>query len=147
KLPGMSSMMSVVVFGLLWLVVAAITILGQNATTAACSLFLEQTEGGAKQAPDLRPIVATVRRRSLDLARAACRFIIPPMIHEELGVETARQRWATLMAPIRRQTAYPRLRRFLALILSIAAWQMILIHTGFLLDKAHSRNFAILLSI
>jgi len=35
KLPGMSSAMSVTVFGLLWLVIAVITILGQNATTAA----------------------------------------------------------------------------------------------------------------
>jgi serine/threonine protein kinase/ankyrin repeat protein len=134
KLPGMSSLMSVVVFGLLWLVVAAITILGQNATTAACSLFLEQTEGGARRAPDLRPIVATVRRRSLDLARAACRLIIPPMIHEELSVEEARRRWASLKAPIRRQTAFPLFRRLLAFILSIAAWQLILIHVGFLVD-------------
>jgi len=150
KLPGMSSVMSVVVFSLLWLVIAAITILGQNATTAACSLFLEQKEGGAKQAPDLRSIGATVRRRSLDLARAACRLIILPMIHEELSVEEARRRWATLKAPIRQQTRYPLLRRFLALILSVAAWQMILIHTGFILDKGyvwHSRNLSIFLSI
>src|SRR5262245_39571146 len=47
KLPGMSAVMSVMVFGILWLVIAAITILGQNATTAACSLFLEQIEGVA----------------------------------------------------------------------------------------------------
>jgi serine/threonine protein kinase/ankyrin repeat protein len=134
KLPGMSSVMSVMVFGLLWLVVAAITIFWQNATTAACTLFLEQTEGGAKQAPDLRPIVATVRRRSLDLARAACRLIIPPMIHEELSVEEARRRWATLKEPIRRQTAYPLFRRILVFILIMAAWQLILVHAGFLLD-------------
>jgi len=146
KLPGMSSMMSVVVFGLLWLVVAAITILGQNATTAACSLFLEQTEGGAKQAPDLRPIGATVRRRSLDLARAACRLIIPPMIHEELSVEEARRRWTTLKAPIRRQTAYPLFRRLLAFVLNMAVWQAILVHTGFLLDggpEKLSRNMSL----
>jgi serine/threonine protein kinase/ankyrin repeat protein len=140
KLPGMSSMMSVAVFGLLWLVVAAITILGQNATTAACSLFLEQTEGGAKQAPDLRSIGATVRRRSRDLARAACRLIIPTMIHEELSVEEARQRWATLKAPIRRQTAYPLFRRLLAFVLNIAAWQLILIHVGFLVDGGIERR-------
>src|SRR5215470_9313382 len=144
KLPGMSSIMSVVVFGLLWLVVAAITILGQNATTAACSLFLEQTEGGAKRAPDLRPIVATVRRRSLDLARAACRLIIPPMIHEELSVEEARRRWARLKAPIRRQTAYPLFRRLLAFILNIAAWQAILVHAGFLVDGGFGRRSDIL---
>src|SRR5262249_1661225 len=54
KLPGMPPAMSVAVFGLLWLVVAAILILGQNATTAACALFLEQMEGGAKRATDLR---------------------------------------------------------------------------------------------
>jgi len=139
KLPGMSSVMSVIVFGLLWLVIAAITILGQNATTAACSLFLEQTEGGANQAPDLRSIVATVRRRSLDLARAACRLIIPPMIHEELSVEEARRRWATMKEQIRRQTAYPLYRRLLAFILNMAAWQLILVHAGFLLDGGIER--------
>src|SRR5262245_37782276 len=139
KLPGMSSVMSVIVFGLLWLVIAAITILGQNATTAACSLFLEQTEGGAKQAPDLRSIGATVRRRSLDLTRAACRLIIPPMIHEELSVEEARRRWATLKEPIRRQTAYPLYRRILVFILNMAAWQLILVHGSWLLDGGIER--------
>jgi len=144
KLPGMSSVMSVMVFSILWLVIAAITILGQNATTAACSLFLEQIEGVANQAPDLRSIVATVRRRSLDLARAACRLIIPPMIHEELSVEEARRRWATLKAPIRRQTAYPLFRRLLAFILNIAAWQLILVHAGFLVDGGFGRRSDIL---
>ena len=67
KFPGMSSLMSVAVFGLLWLIIATITIRGQNATTAALTLVFEQTEGGAKQATDLRSIVAAVRRRSRDL--------------------------------------------------------------------------------
>src|SRR6266542_300471 len=77
KFPGMSSLMEVAVFGLLWLIIATITIWGQNATTAALTLFLDQTEGSAKQASDLRSIAAVVRRRSRDLTRSACRLIIP----------------------------------------------------------------------
>src|SRR5262245_3816424 len=96
ELPGMSTAMSVAVFGLLWLVIAALTILGQNATTAVCALFLEQMEGGATPPADLRSIVATVRRRSRDLALSACRLIIPPLIHQELSVEEARRRSAQL---------------------------------------------------
>ncbi|HKQ76162.1 MAG TPA: protein kinase [Blastocatellia bacterium] len=135
KLPGMPSAMSVAVFGLLWLAVAAITILGQNATTAACSLFLEQMEGGAKQAIDLRSIFATVQRRSLDLVQSACRLIIPPLILEELGVKEAREGWATLKAPIRRQTAYTLFRRILAFVLSLSVSQQILVAAAFPLDR------------
>src|SRR5262249_40684828 len=103
------------------------------------------------RAADRRSIVATVRRRSLDVARAACRLIIPAMIHDELSVEEARRRWATLKAPIRRQTAYPLFRRILAFILNMAAWQVILVHAGFLLDGGDGRlsnklSFALLVS-
>jgi len=66
------------------------------------------------------------------------------MIHEELSVEEARLRWATLKAPIRRQTAYPLFRRLLAFVLNIAAWQLILIHVGFLVDGGFERRSDIL---
>jgi ankyrin repeat protein len=137
KFPGMSSLMSVAVFGLLWLIIATITIWGQNATTAALTLFLEQTEGSAKQATDLRSIVAAVRRRSRDLTRSAFRLIIPPLIHEELSVEAARQRWATLKAPIRRQATYALFRRVLTFVLSLTALQQILLASAFLLDRRY----------
>jgi serine/threonine protein kinase/ankyrin repeat protein len=137
KFPGMSSAMSVPIFGLLWLIIATITIWGQNATTAALTLFLEQTEGSAKQATDLRSIVAAVRRRRRDLTRSAFRLIIPPLIHEELSVEAARQRWATLKAPIRRQAAYTLLRRVLVFVLSLTALQQILTASAFLLDRMY----------
>jgi serine/threonine protein kinase/ankyrin repeat protein len=137
KFPGMSSVMEVAVFGLLWLVIASITIWGHTATTAALTLFLEQTEGSAKQAADLRPIVAAVRRRGRDLARSAFRLIIPPLIHEELSVEAAKQRWARLKAPIRRQAAYTLFRRVLAFVLSLTALQQILLASAFLLDRRY----------
>ena len=82
--------MSVALFGLLWLIVAAIIIWGQNATAAACALFIEQKEENPKT--DLRPIVAGVRRRRRDLARAGFRLIIPLLIHEGLNVEEAKRR-------------------------------------------------------
>jgi serine/threonine protein kinase/ankyrin repeat protein len=132
-LPGMSSAMSVALFGLLWVSVAAIIIWGQNATTAACSLFIEQTGGNAK--PALRPIVSRVRRRRRDLALAAFRLIVPTLIHEGLSVEDARRRWGALRAPIRRQTAYPLFRRVLAFALGLTVSQQILTASAFLLDQ------------
>jgi len=137
KFPGMSSVMDVAVFGLLWLVIATITIRGQNATIAALTLFLEQTEGNTKQTTDLRSIVPAVRRRSRDLARSAFRLIIPALIHEELSVAAARQRWATLKAPIRRQAAYTLFRRVLAFVLGLTALNQILLASAFLLDRRY----------
>jgi len=137
KFPGMSSVMSVAVFGLLWLIIATITIWGQNATTAALTLFLERTEGSAKEATDLRTIVAAVRRRGRDLARSAFRLIIPPLIHEEMSVEAARQRWITLKAAIRGQSAYTLFRRVLAFVLGLTALNQILLASAFLLDRRY----------
>jgi serine/threonine protein kinase/ankyrin repeat protein len=133
ELPGMSAEMSVAGFGLLWLVVAAIIVWGQNATTAACALFIEQTEGNAKT--DLRSIAAGVRRQRRNLGRAAFRMIIPPLIQEELGVEEAKRRSDTLTAPIRPQTAYTLFRRILAFALSLTALQQILTASAFALDR------------
>jgi serine/threonine protein kinase/ankyrin repeat protein len=137
ELPGMSFVMSVAVFGLLWLVVAAIAILGQNATTAAFALFLERMEGGANQAIDLRSIVATVRRRSRDLVRSACSLIIPPLIHEELSVGEARRRSAQMRAPIRQQTVYTLFRRILVFAASLTVLQQILTASAFMFDRGH----------
>jgi serine/threonine protein kinase/ankyrin repeat protein len=131
-LPGMSSAMSVALFGLLWLTVAAIIIWGQNATTAACALFIEQTEGNPKA--DLRPVVAGARRRRRDLARSAFRLIIPPLIHEGLSVEEAKRRWRAMAAPIRRQYAYTLFRRVLAFALGLTVSQQILTASAFLFD-------------
>src|SRR5262249_27214438 len=107
-------------------------ILGQNATTAACALFIEQTEGSPKT--DLRPIIARVRHRRRDLARAAFRLIIPPLIHEGLSVEEARRRWRMLREPIRRHTAYTLFSRILAFALGLTVSQQILTASAFFLD-------------
>ncbi len=141
-LPGMPFATSIAVFGLFWLVIAAITIWGQNATTAACTLFLGQTNDVAKPETDTRSIIRAVRQRRGDLARASAVEIIspipnlirgclslkfseirrmfdntlmtPPLIQEGLSVDEARKRSALLMEPIRRKTAYPLFRRALA---------------------------------
>jgi serine/threonine protein kinase/ankyrin repeat protein len=138
KLPGMSTTMSVAVFGLLWLVIAAAIISGQNATTAACALFIEQMEGG----PDtgVRSIVAAVRRRSRDLARSTFRLIIPALIHEGLSVEEARRRWHMLKSPIRRQIAYTLFRRVLSFAIAVTVAQQILIALAFPLDRGRAFN-------
>src|SRR5262245_788875 len=140
KIPGMSAVMSVATFGLLWLIIAAIIIWGQNATTAACALFVEQMEGGAKPETGLRSISVAVRRRRRDLARAAFSLIIPLLIHEGMSVEKARRRWAALMAPIRRQIAYTLFRRVLAFALALTVAQQILVASAFPLDRGWGFN-------
>src|SRR5262245_1639642 len=140
KLPGMSAVMSVAVFGSLWLIIAVMTIRGQNATAADLALFLEQREGGAKLETELRSVSAAARRRSRDLARAAFTLIIPPMIREGLSVEGARRRWAALRAPIRRQIAYTLFRRVLAFALALTVAQQIMIASAFPLDRGRDFN-------
>jgi ankyrin repeat protein len=140
KLPGMSTVMSVAVFGLLWLIIAAMTIRGQNATAAAVALFLEQMEGGVKPETGLRSVVAAARRRSHDLARAAFTLAIPLMIQEGLSVKEAKRRWAALGAPIRRQIAYTLFRRILAFALALTAAQQVLIASAFPLDRGRYFN-------
>ncbi|MBO0726116.1 MAG: serine/threonine protein kinase, partial [Blastocatellia bacterium] len=140
KLPGMSTATSVVLFSLLWLVVAVITIWGQNATIAACALFLEQAELGAKPETALRSMVAAVRRRRIDLTRAAFRLIIPPLIREELSVEEARRRWAEMKALARRQIAYTLFRRILAFVLALTAAQQVFMASALPLDRGWAFN-------
>jgi serine/threonine protein kinase/ankyrin repeat protein len=140
KLPGMSTMMSVAVFSLLWLAVAAITIWGQNATTAACALFLEQVEAGANLETELRSTVAAVRRRRRDLARAAFSLIIPLFIHEGTSFGEAKRRWDTLKSPVRGQIGYTLFRRVLAFALALTATQQILMASAFPLDRGMAFN-------
>jgi hypothetical protein len=52
-------------------------------------------------------------------------------------VEAARQRWAKLKAPIRRQAAYTLFRRVIAFVLSLTALQQILLASAFLLDRRY----------
>jgi len=153
------------VFGLVWLVIAAITIWGHNATTAACTLFLGQTNDTAKPEPDTRSIIRAVRRRRGDLAGASAvenfspipnlirgclslkfseirrmfdnTLMTPPLIQEGLSVDEARKRSALLMEPIRRKIAYPLFRRALAFVLGLTALQQILLVSAFLLDRRY----------
>ncbi len=135
ELPGMSTTISVSVFGFLWLVIITITILGQNSTTAACSLFLERMEGGANHSADLRSIIATVRRRRRDLFLSACRLIIPPLIHEELSVEDARRPICSTASAVPTTDGYALVRRLLVFASSLTALQQILTASAFVLDR------------
>jgi serine/threonine protein kinase/ankyrin repeat protein len=164
-LPGMHMAKSVAVFSLVWLVIAVITIWGQSATTAACTLFLGQTNDEAKPETDIRSIVRAVRQRRGDLARASAveifspipnlirgclslkfseirrmfdnTLMTPPLIQEGLSVDEARKRSALLMEPIRRKIAYPLFRRALAFVLGLTALQQILLASAYLLDRRY----------
>src|SRR5215468_2352000 len=70
KLPGLRPLQAGLVFGSLWLLIAAITLWKQNSVTAACALFLEQTRKPAKTAIDTGAIVKALRRHRMSLARA-----------------------------------------------------------------------------
>jgi hypothetical protein len=158
--------MSVVIFGLLWLSIAAITIWGQNILTAACTLFLGQTTTNTKI--DLRAILRAVKERSGDLAQASVAeivnsirsfspakffknrgvfdsaLIIPALIQEKLSVDEASKRSVILTEQIRGKKAYPLFRRFLVLALSIGTWQAILINGGFILDGVTEKSWGML---
>ncbi len=164
-LPGMPPVMSVAIFGLLWLSIAAITIRGQNILTAACTLFLDQSTGATKI--DLRAIIRAVKEQSSNLAQASLTEIIstirsfsplkffknqkvfdstlmiPALIQEKLSVDEASNRSAILTKQIR-QKRYPLFRRFLAFTLNVAAWQVILLYAGFILDGVIEKSWGIL---
>jgi serine/threonine protein kinase/ankyrin repeat protein len=158
KLPGLRPLQAGLVFGFLWLLIAAITLWKQNSVTAACALFLEQTGKTAQTEVDTRNIVGTLRRRSGALARATlaelaglarklCSFkpaeikrwadsllIVPSLAQEGLSVNEAMKRSAKLIEPLRRKLAYPFFRRLLAFTLVLTAWQVMLVILGATLD-------------
>jgi serine/threonine protein kinase/ankyrin repeat protein len=162
KLPGLSPLQTGLVFGFLWLLIAAVTLWKQNSTTAACALFLEQARNPAKQKIDTGDIISAIRRRSGALARATWAelaglarklgsfklaeikrwadslLIAPPLTQEGLGVDEATQRSARLIAPLRRKLAYPFFRRLLAFTLVLTAWQVMLAIWGATLDGGRS---------
>jgi serine/threonine protein kinase len=164
KLPGLRPLQAGLVFGLLWLLVAAITLWKQNSVTAACALFLEQRLKPAKAEVETGAIVSAIRRRSGALARATwaelaglarklCSFklseirrwadsllIVLPLIKEDLSVGEATQRSTKLIAPLRRKLAYPFFRRLLAFALVLTAWQVMLVTWGVTLDNSGRRR-------
>ena len=158
KLPGLRPLQAGLVFGFLWLLIAAITLWKQNSVTAACALFLEQTRKTANTDVEAGAIVRAIRRRSGALARATwtewaglarklCSFklaeirrwadsllIVPPLAQEGLSVDEATKRSAKLIEPLRRRLAYPFFRRLLAFALVLTAWQVMLVIWGVTLD-------------
>ena len=158
KLPGLRPLHAGLVFGFLWLFIAAITLWKQNSVTAACALFLEQTRKPGKTEVETGAIVKAIRRRSGALARATwaelyslarklCSFklseirrwsdsllIIPPLLREGLSVDEAGRRSAKLIEPLRRKLAYPFFRRLLAFALVLTAWQVMVVIWGVTLD-------------
>jgi serine/threonine protein kinase/ankyrin repeat protein len=164
KLPGLRPLQAVLVFGSLWLLISAITLWKQNSTTAAFSLFLEQTRKVAKTEIGARTIAKAVRQRRWTLARATWAelaglarklfsfklvevkrwadslLIVPPVVQEGLSVAQAAQRSADLVAPLRRKLTYPFLRRLLAFGLVLTAWQIMLVICGDTLHHSGGRR-------
>src|SRR5262252_267296 len=158
KLPGLRPLQADLVFGFLWLLIAAVTLWKQNSVTAACALFIEQTRKTAKTDVEAGAIVRAIRRRNGALARATwtewaglasklCSFklaeirrwadsllIVPPLAQEGLNVGEAAKRSAKLIEPLRRKLAYPFFRRLLAFAYVLTAWQVILVVWGVTLD-------------
>jgi serine/threonine protein kinase/ankyrin repeat protein len=158
KLPGLRPLQVGLVFGSLWVLIAAIALWKQNSVTAACSLYLEETRKTTETEIKVRNIASAIRRRRRALARATCAelaglarklcsfklaeirrwadslLIVPPLIREDLSVDEAAQRSAKLIAPLRRKLAYPFFRRLLAFALVLTAWQVVLVIWGNTLD-------------
>jgi ankyrin repeat protein len=168
KLPGLRPLQAGLVFGFLWLLIAAITLWKQNSVTAACALFLEQTRKPTKTDVNTGAIVKTIRRRSSALARATwaewaglarklCSFklaeirrwadsllIVPPLAQEGLSVDEAGRRSAKLIEPLRRKLAYPCFRRLLAFALVLTVLQMTLVMWGATLDRGRRGLFDVI---
>jgi serine/threonine protein kinase/ankyrin repeat protein len=162
KLPGLRPLQAGLVFGSLWLIIAAVTLWKQNSVTAACALFLEQARDTAKTEIATGNIVRAIRSRSGALARATwaelagltrkllsfkpaeikrwadSTLIVPPLIQEDLKVNEAAQRSAKLIEPLRRKLAYPSFRRLLAFALVLTVWQVMLVIWGVTLDGGGS---------
>ncbi|MGH9851597.1 MAG: ankyrin repeat domain-containing protein, partial [Blastocatellia bacterium] len=158
KLPGLRPLQTGLVFGFLWLLIAAITLWKQNSVTAACALFLEQTRETAKTEVDTRSIVRAIRQRGGALAQATWAelaglgrklrsfklaeikrwadslLIAAPLAQEGLSVDEATQRSAKLVEPLRRKLAYPFFRRLLADASVLTAWQVMMVIWGNTLD-------------
>ncbi|GEM_PF-1293853 len=158
KLPGLRPLQAGLVFGFLWLLIAAITLWKQNSVTAACALFLEQTREKAKAEVDTRSIVRAIRQRSGALAKATWAelaglarklgsfklaeirrwadslMIAAPLAQEGLSVAEATQRSAKLVEPLRRKLAYPFFRRLLAFALILTTGQVMMVIWGATLD-------------
>jgi serine/threonine protein kinase/ankyrin repeat protein len=157
KLPGLRPIQAGLGFGFLWLMISALTLWKQNSTTAACTLFLEQTRKAVKTEIGARAIARAVRQRRWALARATWAelaglarklfsfkldeikrwadslLIVPSLVQEESSVAEASQRSAKLVAPLRGKMAYPFIRRLLAFGLVLTAWQIMLVIWGYTL--------------
>jgi serine/threonine protein kinase/ankyrin repeat protein len=158
KLPGLRPLQAGLVFGFLWVLIAAITLWKQNSVTAACALFLEQTRETVRTEVNTRSIVRAIRQRSGALAQATWAelaglarklgsfklaeikrwadslLIAPPLIQEGLSVDEATQRSAKLVEPLRRKLAYPSFRRLLAFALVLTTGQVMMVIWGATLD-------------
>jgi serine/threonine protein kinase/ankyrin repeat protein len=165
KLPGLPTLQACLVFGSLWLIIAAVTLWKQNSITAACTLFLEQTHDTAKTEIDLAAIVRAIRRRNGAIARATwtelaalarklfsfkptkirrwadSTLIVPPLMQEDLSVGEAGSRSARLIEPLRRKLAYPFFRRLLAFAFALTTWQVMLVIWGLTLDGGKRRGW------
>ncbi|HEY0386698.1 MAG TPA: ankyrin repeat domain-containing protein, partial [Pyrinomonadaceae bacterium] len=157
-LPVMSPIISVIVFGLLWLVVLFLALYGNAATTAACTLIIEQVHGrGGASLADESP-ARSVRRESMRLMRAVASgaldavravfslrrggwrayfdslLLIPVVISEKLRGRDALPQAKALGRHVRRLAADIRTPHLVAVAFSLLAYQVSLICWGIVLD-------------
>jgi serine/threonine protein kinase/ankyrin repeat protein len=160
-LPVMSAPVSLVVFATLWLTVLFLTLYGNAATTAACTLVVEKLPEAAQSRGTAKKISGAVRREALALAVAIAAgisdavrellsfrrdgwrayfdssLLIPSVITEKLRGREALDRAKKLGAHVRKLSADIRALHLAALLFSLLAYQAVLLVMGLLVDAVY----------
>lgn len=157
-LPLMSPAMSLVVFGLLWAMVLFLTLYGNAATTAACTLVVDGLPETAQSSEKSKRVTGTISREYARLAAGVAGgmshavrellslhrggwmayfdslLLIPLVITEKLRGAEALDRAKTLGAHVRRLAMDIRALHLAALLFSLLAYQAALLVMGFLAE-------------
>lgn len=158
RLPVMSPLVSVLVFGLLWLMVLFLTLYGNAATSAACALVVEDLPKATQSSAASKAIAAAVWRESgmiagavlsaagdavrgsLSLRRRGWRayldslLLVPLVLTEKLRGRVALDRAKQLSARVRRLAVDVRALHIAAVLFTLLAYQIALLVMGGLLD-------------
>jgi serine/threonine protein kinase/ankyrin repeat protein len=157
-LPVMSPTVSLVVFSLLWLVMLFLTLYGNAATTAACTLLIEQLPDAAQSSGTVKTIARRVIGESALLARAvysgasdAVRkllslhrsgwrayfdslLLVPLAITEKISGQLALDRAKKLSAHVRRLALDIRALHLASALFTLLVYQLALVTLGILTD-------------
>jgi serine/threonine protein kinase/ankyrin repeat protein len=155
-LPLMPVAVALVVFSLLWLAMLWLSLYGNAATTAACTLIVTQLPQEAQSSGASKAIAATVRRESAHLAGAAAiglkdalsallhlrragwrayfdsLLLLPLVATEKLRGREALDRAQKLGAHVRRQAVDIRALHLATVLFSLLMYQVVLVACGVL---------------